>query len=167
MSDRLKFQPGEVICSTVNATLRDLRADDPLIFEGSEHPEIPGHLYARNVRTGELLSLFEREVCRYYRPTDAAQALLDAAGGRMVGLTFRKRSDGSMRVLNAKPPKPSERDPDYESEHNLRLVKSVNDGMGYRSVPLDNVTEIRMNGYRFRPDRGRLIANQPQTQHAA
>jgi hypothetical protein len=168
MKDSTIYPEGAVICSTVDGSVRNLRTDDPLIVEGRVQitEDIVYH-YARNVRTGELLAMGPKEVCAFSRPSDAAQALLDAAGGRMVGLTFSKRSDGSTRVMNAHPVKQDERDPDHEAEHNLRLVRSTNDAMGYRSVPLDSLKEIRMNGHRFTVQGGKLVATDATRQAAA
>lgn len=168
MRDSTLYPEGSVICSTVDGSVRNLRADDPLIVEGRVQitEDITYH-YARNVRTGELLAMGPKEVCAFSRPSDAAQALLDAAGGRMVGLTFNKRSDGSTRIMNAHPVQQDERDPDREAEHNLRLVRSTNDGMGYRSVPLDGLKELRMNGHRFTVQGDELVATDATRKTAA
>lgn len=70
--------------------------------------------------------------------------------GRFFHVKFRKRTDGTIRTMNARvmPPDPGG-EPHYDpDEHELLTVLEVPKGQ-WRNIPADGIIELRAHGQRI------------------
>ena len=89
--------------------------------------------------------------------TDRIRTAINSTNGRIFTVTFRKRSDGTLRTMNARlgvkshlnpAATPDPNRPTRDKQHDLVTVFDVQ-SEGYSCIPLDSIHQITLDGQTF------------------